>query len=83
VLCVREGAFSTAEHVTFTDKVQSVVVDESPFDRRHRHASLSVDTAGAFLRQGHDVAIRYLPRSDAFALRDELVGAAARARFRW
>lgn len=82
-LAVREGAFSTAEHATFVDKVQAVDLLESPFDRRHGHVTLRVDTAGALLRAGPDVAIPYLPRAEAEALRADLVGAAAASRFRW
>jgi len=80
---LREGAFSIREHATFTDKIQCVDLVENPFDRRHRHATLRIDTAGALMRSGPDVAIPYLPRVEAEALREELVGAAARARFRW
>lgn len=82
-LAVREGAFSTAEHATFVDKVQAVDLLESPFDRRHGHVTLRVDTAGALLRAGPDVAIPYLPRAEAEALREDLVGSAAASRFRW
>lgn len=82
-LGVREGAFTIHEHATFTDKIQCVSLVENPFDRRHRHATLRIDTAGALVRSGADVSIHYMPRVEAEALREELVGAAARARFRW
>lgn len=82
-LVVREGAFSTAEHATFVDKIQAVDLVENPFDRRHRHVTVRVDTAGALARSSADVSIHYLPRETAEALREELVGAAANARFRW
>ncbi|MBL8863427.1 MAG: PH domain-containing protein [Planctomycetes bacterium] len=82
-IAVRAGAFSTSEHATFDDKIQCVDLLETPFDRRHRHATLRVDTAGALLRQGVEVAIPYLDRAEAETLRAELVGAAVRARFRW
>ncbi len=80
---VRDGAFSTAEHATFVDKIQSVDWTENPLDRRHGHVTLYVDTAGA-ARKGHpDVSIHYLQRETAEALREDLVGAASKARFRW
>lgn len=83
-LLVREGAFSVTEHATFADKVQAVVLADNPLDRRHGHATVRVDTAGPFLRSsGTDVAIPYVPRAEAEALRADLVGAAARSRFRW
>jgi len=82
-IAVREGAFSTAEHATFVDKIQAVDLLENPVDRRHGHVTVRIDTAGALLRSGPDVAIPYMPRVEAEALRTELVGAASAARFRW
>jgi putative membrane protein len=82
-LVVREGAFSTAEHATFVDKMQSVELHENPLDRRHGHVTLHVDTAGPATRGRPDVAVHYLPREAAESLREDLVGAAAEARFRW
>ncbi len=82
-LAVREGAFSTTEHATFVDKIQAVDLLENPLDRRHGHVTLRVDTAGALLRSGPDVAIHYLPREVAEELRQDLVGAASSSRFRW
>lgn len=82
-LVAREGAFSTAEHATFADKIQAVDLTENPLDRRHGHVTLRVDTAGPLSRGGADVSIHYLPREIAEGLRTDLVGAASASRFRW
>ncbi len=82
-LVAREGAFSTAEHATFVDKIQAVDLTENPLDRRHGHVTLRVDTAGPLSRGGTDVEIHYLPREIAEELRTDLVGGASASRFRW
>ncbi len=83
VVAWRQGAFTTTTSVTFDDKVQAVVLQESPFDRRHRHALLAVDTAGGLMRTLESVSVPYLRRERAEAVRDELAARAARAHFRW
>jgi putative membrane protein len=63
-------------------KVQAVSMTQSPFDRRHRMASVQVDTAGA--RDAlHRVDIPYLPVDTAAELYGQLAAAAARTAFRW
>lgn len=78
----RSGGLSRSVSATFDDKLQAAALDESPFDRRHGHATLRLDTAGG-ARTGHALVVPYLPRAQASALRDGLVGAAAARRFRW
>jgi len=63
-------------------KVQAVSMTQSPFDRRHRMASVRVDTAGAD-DGSHRVDIPYLPVEKAVELFGELGTAAARTAFRW
>jgi putative membrane protein len=63
-------------------KVQAVSVTQSPFDRRHRMASVRVDTAGA-ADASHRVNIPYLPVETAAELFGQLGTAAARTAFRW
>jgi putative membrane protein len=63
-------------------KVQAVAVTQSPFDRRHRMASVRVDTAGA-ADAAHRVDIPYLPVETAAELFGQLGTAAARTAFRW
>jgi putative membrane protein len=61
-------------------KIQAVELDESPFDRRHHMASLSVDTAGAAANR---IDIPYLSRPAAEEARMTLAHEAAATVFRW
>jgi putative membrane protein len=63
-------------------KVQAVSMTQSPFDRRHRMASIRVDTAGAG-DASHRVDIPYLAIEQAAELFGRLGTAAARTAFRW
>jgi len=63
-------------------KIQAVTLNESPFDRRARMASVRVDTAGAS-DASHRVDIPYLARDTAKSLFDLLALQAARTAFRW
>ena len=63
-------------------KVQAVSMTQSPFDRRHRMASVQVDTAGAG-DASHRVDIPYLAVETATELSKQLGTAAARTAFRW
>jgi putative membrane protein len=63
-------------------KVQAVSMTQSPFDRRHRMASVRVDTAGAG-EASHRVDIPYLHVEAATELFEQLGTAAARTAFRW
>ena len=62
-------------------RIQGVTLAESPFDRRHRMASVHVDTAGA--GSGDELAIPYLGRDVADALFQRLSAAAANTEFKW
>ena len=44
---LRSGVMTRRTSLTFYDKIQTIRVDESPFDRRWKMATLSVDTAAA------------------------------------
>lgn len=78
----RSGAFGSSISAAFDDKLQAVSLRQNPFDRRHRHATLDLDTAGGH-KTGHPLHIRYLPRATAELLRQRLVDAAAATRFKW
>jgi putative membrane protein len=71
-------------HVTVArfSKVQAVSMFQSPFDRRHRMASVRVDTAGA-AATSHRVHIPYLDVERATELFGRLGTAAAHTAFRW
>jgi putative membrane protein len=63
------------------DKVQTITLVESPFDRRHGMASLHVDNAG-LSHASHRLRIPYLEAATARLLLDELEARAARSAFR-
>jgi putative membrane protein len=63
-------------------KIQSIGLVASPFDRRHRMATLQVDTAGSG-PLSRRFEIRYLDARDAQELADRLHEEAARRTFRW
>jgi putative membrane protein len=66
------------EIVPFT-KIQTVRIEESPFDRRWDMATLHVDTAAA----GGSLSIPYLSAEEAARLQRELVEQAGRRNFTW
>jgi len=64
------------------DKMQTVRMSESPFDRRHRMASVAVDTAGAG-SMGHRVDIPYLDAEVARGIFTRLYAETVATEFRW
>jgi membrane protein YdbS with pleckstrin-like domain len=74
VLLFRTGWLTRRMTIVPRDRVQSLNVSESPFDRRRRMASLTVDTAGGSARSA-GVRIRYLPEDVARRLAAELYSA--------
>lgn len=62
------------------ERIQGVSLHESPFDRRHRMASVHVDTLGAS-GAPHVVRIPYVPRADAADLMNDLYRRAAHVPF--
>ena len=78
----RSGWLTQRLTVARFTKIQAVTLGESPFDRRHRMASVRVDTAGAS-DLSHRVSIPFLPRDVADGVLRQLADAAARTSFRW
>jgi putative membrane protein len=78
----RSGWWTRQMSVARFSKIQTVVSHASPFDRRNRMASVSIDTAGA-TRIGHSVDIPYLEQAVADALAGRLYGEAVRTDFHW
>ena len=81
-LYFRSGVLSRKVSATFFEKAQTVMSWQSPFDRRHGHARLIVDTAGAGPAR-HGVHIPYLPVETAQELRELVATEAERVEFRW
>jgi putative membrane protein len=69
-------------HIAATrfSRMQTISVQESPFDRRTQMATLLVDTAGV---RGAHLEMQYLPRADALALKDLLGAKTADTAFAW
>ena len=63
-------------------KIQAVSLTESPFDRRHRMATVAVDTANAG-PGGAAIRIPFLDRAEAEQLRNRLGSEASITRFQW
>jgi putative membrane protein len=81
-LALRDGWLTRRTSFLLMEKVQSVDVYHSFFDRRWRQASLYVDTAGGG-STGHAFELRRLGFDLAEALQVEIVRRAEQARFRW
>jgi putative membrane protein len=79
-VCFKSGWLWKSITVVPITKVQSVALQESPFDRRWQMARVAVDTAGA---GGHQVDIPYLPSAIATDLRTTLAAQAAATTYRW
>jgi putative membrane protein len=69
---MRTGVLTRTLGLALSGRVQSVSVRSSPFDRRHKMASLQIDTAGAG-KVGHKIDIEFLQRDIAESLRDHLL----------
>ena len=78
----RQGFFVRAVTIAPLGKVQSVSVFESPFDRRHEMARVSVDTAGVGAG-GYRVSVPYLPRDVAQSLYAVVTARVSHLAFRW
>ena len=76
----RTGVFGRKTSVTFFDKLQTVACFETPFDRRWKMATLSIDTAAAG-PAGHRIVTKYLDadfaKSELQALRCLAIEAAS------
>lgn len=78
----RSGAVRRKWSATIIEKIQAVTLRESPFDRRHGHVSLAVDTAGAGPAD-HRIQVPYLDAETGHALRREIAARTGRSAFRW
>jgi putative membrane protein len=78
----RSGWLARKISVVRFNKMQTVWMRESPFDRRHHMASVAVDTAGAG-KTGHRVNIPYLNVEVARGMSQRLYAEARATEFRW
>ena len=82
VVLMRSGWIWRSVTLARANKIQSVSLYESPFDRRAAMARVRVDTAGAGAAS-HRVDIPFLDRIGATQLADRLAARAASTEFRW
>ncbi len=78
----RRGWLGRSTHIVPMRNIQVLVITETPFDRRHGLATLTVDTAGQ-THTGGGPKIRNLPRTEAERLARDLARRAAEMRYRW
>jgi putative membrane protein len=78
----RRGWLSRTTHVVPIRNVQSIVIRQTPLDRRHGVGTLMVDTAGQAYT-GEGPSIHNIPWGDARALARTLAHRAAATRYRW
>jgi putative membrane protein len=78
----RSGWLSRSVSLVPFSKIQTITIQESPFDRRRAMASVTVDTAGASLL-GHRIAIPYLDGTVAKELGQRLYAEAEATEFDW
>ena len=82
VVMLRDGVLTHVRNAVQFSKIQSVSLTQSPLDRRHRMATVRVDTAGSSGAQ-LSFSIPYLPLRDARRLARRLRHAASETAFRW
>lgn len=77
----RRGWLGRSWHIVPLRNAQALVVQETPFDRRHGVATLHLDTAGQ-AHTGGAPQIANVPRDEALALARSLARTAAATRYR-
>ncbi len=82
VIGYRRGVWFKSEVFVRLSKIQSVVITETPFDRRHNMASLAVDTAGAKFGSRH-LKIPYLGNATALQIEASVIREVAHREFVW
>ena len=78
----RKGWLGRATHILPIRNAQTVVIRQTPFDRRYGVASVHVDTAGQAYTGGGP-RIRNVPTAAAETVARTLAGRASETRYRW
>jgi putative membrane protein len=78
----RSGVWTKRTSLAPYDKVQVAALSQSPFDRRHGHASIHADTAGAG-PANHRIAVPYVGLEQAREAVASLYARAEAETFRW
>lgn len=82
VLAWRSGWLDRSVSFAEVHRLQGLRLSQSPFDRRHRMATLYADTAGSSPFT-HQLELRYLPEAEARALFAELSRRIAGRKLQW
>jgi len=69
IICFKSGVWFGKQSFVKINKIQTVEILDSPFDRRNKMATLEIDTAGSNILL-HHVKIPYLEVAEAYRLRD-------------
>jgi len=78
---MRSGWLSRATHIVPIRNIQSIVIRQTPFDRRHNVSTLVVDSAGQ-TNTGGGPRIRNVPAADVLNVARTLARRAASTRYR-
>ena len=82
IICFKSGVWFGKQSFVKINKIQSVEVLESPFDRRNKMATLEIDTAGSNPLL-HHVKIPYLEVDDAYKMRKFIQSQLKESEFDW
>ncbi len=81
-IAVQSGWWTRHTSLARFERVQAVVVAETPFDRRWGMRRLRIDTAGQG-RAGHQLALAFLPGPEALSLYQQIRSRAAATELHW
>ena len=78
----RSGIFTKKLSMTFFERIQTLRVNQSPFDRRWKMAKLIVDTAAAGPAE-HTINVGFLDEQFAYQELDDLISTSSQHRPNW
>ena len=82
LIAFRSGVLYHTISVVKINKVQTIHLAESPFDRRNKHGQLWLDTAGSNITL-HHIKIPYLEKPDLLELHQKLNKQVSQSQFVW
>lgn len=82
IIAFKSGIWFGKQSFVKINKVQTIEIHESPFDRRNNMATLEIDTAGSNMLL-HHVKIPYLELQDAYTIRNFIQEKLKKTTFDW
>ncbi len=82
IIAFKSGIWFGKQSFVKINKIQSIQIHESPFDRRNNMATLEIDTAGSNVLL-HHVRIPYLELQDAYKIRNFIQQKLKETTFDW